>query len=67
VDRALYLSRLEAEKNQAEWCGEEQRAAQLRSQILALSAGTAQPPARETAKRPAAARAGGRRGERTRR
>lgn len=56
MDRALYLARLEAEKDQAEWCGEQQRAAQLQSQITRLSAGSAQPPARETTQRRTAAR-----------
>jgi len=56
VDRALFLSRLEAELRQAEWCGEEQRAAQLRAQIGRMSAGSAQRPAMETAGRPAARR-----------
>lgn len=55
-DRAVVLSRLEAEERQAEGCYEHDRAAELRAQIRRLSAGSAQPPARETttaASRPA--------------
>lgn len=53
--RAGIIGRLEAELRQAEGCYEHARAAELRTQIKQLSAGTAVPPARETtaAKRPA--------------
>lgn len=58
MERAQYLGRLEAEARQAEWCGETDRAAELRAQIRRASAGTAVSPARETtaARRPARSR-----------
>lgn len=54
MDRALYLSALDAELRTAEGFGEERRAAELRAQIARLSAGTAKSPAKETTGRPAA-------------
>lgn len=48
MNRAVFLGRLQAELRQAEWCSEEQRAAELRAQITRMSAGSAQSPARET-------------------
>jgi hypothetical protein len=55
MDRARYLGRLEAEAVLAEGYGDRDRAAELRAQARRLSAGSAQPPARETtaARRPA--------------
>lgn len=52
--RALVLSRLEAERRQAEGCFEHERAAELGAQIRRLSIGTAADPSRETTGRPAA-------------
>jgi excinuclease UvrABC nuclease subunit len=55
-DRAAVLAHLEAEARQAEGCFEYRRAAELRAQITQLSAGTPQPPAKETTTRRTAAR-----------
>lgn len=54
MDRALYLATLDAELRTAEGFGEERRAAELRTQIARLSAGTAANPAIEKTGRPAA-------------
>jgi hypothetical protein len=56
LDRAQFLGRLEAEARQADWCGERDRAAELRAQVRRASAGTPVPPARETAARRPAGR-----------
>jgi hypothetical protein len=54
--RSHFLSRLEAERRQAEGCFEWQRAAELAAQIRQMSAGTPASPARETTARRTAAR-----------
>lgn len=58
MDRAVIIGRLEAEARQAEGCFEYERAAELRARAARMSAGSAQPPARETtaARRPARSR-----------
>ena len=58
MNRAQYLGRLEAEAELAEGYGDRGWAAELRAQARRLSAGSAQPPARETtaARRPARSR-----------
>lgn len=48
MDRAQYFGRLEQEAVLAEGYGDTVRAAELRAQIKRASAGSAQPPARET-------------------
>ena len=58
MDRAQYFGRLEAEAQVAEDFGDRDRAAELRAQAKRMSAGSVQPPARETtaARRPARSR-----------
>lgn len=55
MDRAQYMRRLEDEAVLAEGIGDTRRAAELRAQVSRASAGSAQPPAKETtaATRPA--------------